>query len=129
MSIKRASKQQEARLDAVFHALADGTRRRIVASLAPGPVSVSELAAPFSISLPAVSKHLDVLEQAGLVRRERDGRFQRCYLTSEPLDDARAFIDRYRTFWQGNLDGLAAFVEQAASLELSTAHQKAKKKP
>jgi DNA-binding transcriptional ArsR family regulator len=111
MSTRRASAKQEAELDLVFHALADGTRRRIVAGLSRGPVSVGELAAPFAISLPAVSKHLDVLERAGLIRRERDGRFLRCHLTSAPLEDASAFIERYRCFWQSSLDRLADFVE------------------
>ena len=110
MSTRRAA-ARDATLDAVFHALADGTRRRLVAGLARGPVSVGELAAPFAISLPAVSKHLDVLERAGLIRREREGRFLRCYLSSEPLDAARAFIDEYRSFWQSSLDQLAEYVE------------------
>jgi DNA-binding transcriptional ArsR family regulator len=110
MSIAAAAKKEQ-RLDAVFHALSDTTRRQIVAGLSRGALSVSELAAPFSISLPAVSKHLDVLERAGLVRRERDGRFQRCHLLVSPLDDASAFIEHYRSFWQGNLEQLARFVE------------------
>jgi DNA-binding transcriptional ArsR family regulator len=101
----------EHRLDAVFHALADGTRRRIVGALSRGPASVTELAAPFSISLPAISKHLDVLERAGLVQRERDGRFQRCHLIASPLDDASEFIERYRSFWHASLEQLAEFVE------------------
>jgi DNA-binding transcriptional ArsR family regulator len=99
-------------LDAVFHALADRTRRRLVDRLSRGPCCVSELAAPFSISLAAISKHLDVLEQAGVVRRERQGRFQRCVLAPGALDDARDFIDRYRAFWEGTLDELADFVER-----------------
>jgi DNA-binding transcriptional ArsR family regulator len=111
MSTGRVAAKKEAQLDAVFHALADGTRRRIVAGLARGPVSVGELAAPFAISLPAVSKHLDVLERAGLIRRERDGRFLRCHLTAAPLDDASAFIDHYRSFWQTSLAQLASYVE------------------
>jgi DNA-binding transcriptional ArsR family regulator len=110
MSIATSSKKDQ-RLDAVFHALADETRRRIVDGLSRGPVSVTELAAPFSISLPAVSKHLDVLERAGLVRRQRDGRFQRCHLVSAPLEDAGAFIERYRSFWHDTLEQLAEFVE------------------
>jgi DNA-binding transcriptional ArsR family regulator len=100
------------KLDAVFHALADSTRRRIVQRLLHGPRSVSELAAPFSISLAAVSKHLDVLETAGVVRRERDGRFQRCHLTPSALDDAWDFVEHYRSFWQGNLEQLAEYVER-----------------
>jgi DNA-binding transcriptional ArsR family regulator len=113
MSTATSSKKVQ-RLDAVFHALADETRRRIVDGLSRGPVSVTELAAPFSISLPAVSKHLDVLERAGLVRRERDGRFQRCHLVAAPLDDAGAFIERYRSFWNDTLEQLAEFVESGA---------------
>jgi DNA-binding transcriptional ArsR family regulator len=103
---------REARLDAVFHALSDGTRRKIVHRLSRGPSSVSELAAPFAISLAAVSKHLDVLEEAGVVRRERDGRFQRCSLRADAFDVARDFIERYRPFWEGTLDQLADYVEK-----------------
>lgn len=102
---------KDERLDTVFHALADGTRRQLVDRLSHGPASVSELAAPFSISLAAISKHLDVLEGAGMVLRERDGRFQRCRLTPEALDEARAFIDHYRPFWEATLDQLARHVE------------------
>jgi DNA-binding transcriptional ArsR family regulator len=127
MSTAKSSKKDH-RLDAVFHALSDSTRRRIVAGLSRGPVSVSELAAPFVISLPAVSKHLDVLERAGLVRRERDGRFQRCHLVAAPLDDASAFIERYRSFWQGTLEQLAEFVEGRVESSPSTATP-SKRKP
>jgi DNA-binding transcriptional ArsR family regulator len=104
--------KKDAHLDAVFHALADATRRRLVDRLARGPCSVGELAAPFPISLAAISKHLDVLERAGVVRRQRDGRFQRCLLEPGAFDDARDFIDRYRAFWEGTLDELADFVER-----------------
>jgi DNA-binding transcriptional ArsR family regulator len=103
--------KRERHLDAVFHALADRTRRRLVDRLSQGSCCVSELAAPFSISLAAISKHLDVLEEAGVVRRERHGRFQRCMLAPGALDDARDFIERYRAFWEGTLDQLADFVE------------------
>jgi DNA-binding transcriptional ArsR family regulator len=110
-----ASSKKERQLDAVFHALADSTRRQIVRGLSRGSASVSELAEPFDMSLPAVSKHLAVLERAGLVRRERDGRFQRCRLLAAPLDDASEFIEHYRSFWQHNLERLAQFVEGAAT--------------
>lgn len=120
MSTAKRSKRDH-RLDAVFHALSDSTRRRIVDGLSRGPASVSELAAPFVISLPAISKHLDVLERAGLVRRERDGRFQRCHLVAAPLDDASVFIERYRSFWQGTLEQLAEFVEDRAESPASLA--------
>lgn len=111
MSRAGAQKKTEERLDAVFAALSDGTRRRIVARLAEGPASVTELSLPFAMSLPAVSKHLRVLEGAKLLRRERDGRFQRCYLEPAALEDAAAFIDRYRAFWEDTLDELAKYVE------------------
>ena len=112
MSRLAAKKTNEARLDAVFSALSDGTRRRIVARLAEGPASVTELAEPFAMSLPAVSKHLRVLESARLLRRERDGRFHRLYLQPSALEDAATFIERYRTFWEDTLDQLAAYVEE-----------------
>lgn len=105
------TKRSEAALDAVFSALADPTRRRIVARLARGPASVTELAAPFEMSLPAVSKHLRVLEQAGLLQRERDGRLHRCSLDARPLATAAAFIDRYRVFWTDTLAELARYLE------------------
>ena len=101
----------EARLTSIFSALADPTRRRILVRLARGPASVSDVAKPIKMSLPAVSKHLDVLEQAGLLRRERDGRIQRCHLEPLPLEDASLFIDRYRGYWDDNLARLAEFVE------------------
>jgi DNA-binding transcriptional ArsR family regulator len=112
MSSTRAAARKDERLDAVFHALSDTTRRRIVARLARGPECVGELAAPFSISFAAVSKHLDVLEGAGLLRRQRDGRFQRCHLTPRGLDGANEFIEHYRSFWTDTLDQLAEYVER-----------------
>jgi DNA-binding transcriptional ArsR family regulator len=99
------------RLDAVFGALADPTRRRILAKLTRGPASVGELAEPFEMSLPAVSKHLSVLERAGLIRRERDGRIQRCQLDGRPLQSASEFIEHYRIFWESSLDQLAEYLE------------------
>jgi DNA-binding transcriptional ArsR family regulator len=111
MSSKAAAARKDERLDAVFHALADTTRRRIVAELARGPSSVGDLAAPFSISLAAISKHIDVLEDAGVVARARDGRFQRCQLEPHALDDAMSFIEHYRSFWTDTLDGLADYLE------------------
>jgi DNA-binding transcriptional ArsR family regulator len=101
------------RLDAVFSALSDPTRRRIIARLSQGPASVGELAEPFAMSLPAVSKHLSVLERAGLLRRERDGRIHRCQLDAQPLEAASQFIESYRTFWENSLDQLAEYLEDA----------------
>ncbi len=111
MSSKTAAARKDERLDAVFHALADTTRRRIVDRLSRGPSSVGELAAPFSISLAAISKHLDVLEEAGVVGRARDGRFQRCRLEPHALDEVSSFVEHYRSFWSDTLDGLAEYLE------------------
>lgn len=101
----------DAALDAVFSALSDRTRRRILARLSQRPATVGELAAPFSMSLPAVSKHIRVLERAGLLRRERDGWYHNCSLEGRPLQSAGEFIDRYRSFWEGTLAELARYVE------------------
>jgi DNA-binding transcriptional ArsR family regulator len=98
-------------LDSVFSALGDPTRRRILMRLARGPTAISELAEPFAMTLPAVSKHLRVLERAGLVRREREGGYYRCYLQAGPLESAAAFLQRYRPFWEQTLDELARYVE------------------
>src|SRR5688572_8231404 len=99
-------------LDRVFHALGDRTRRALLARLAAGPATVTELAAPFDMSLPAVSKHIRVLEAAGLVERTIEGRVHRCALDAAPLRDAVEWLAAYRTFWTGTLDALAAFVEE-----------------
>jgi DNA-binding transcriptional ArsR family regulator len=99
-------------LDRVFHALADRTRRRLLAQLAERPSTVTELAAPFEMSLPAVSKHIKVLERAGLITRTVDGRLHRCSLGAAPLRGVAAWLDPYRTFWTTTLDALARFVEE-----------------
>ncbi|MDH3291258.1 MAG: metalloregulator ArsR/SmtB family transcription factor [Gemmatimonadota bacterium] len=91
-------------LDRVFGALADKTRRQILARLSEGDATVGELARPFSISRPAISKHLRVLEKAGLVRRARAGRISRCGLDAAPLKDAADWVEHYREFWKGQLD-------------------------
>src|SRR4051812_21825676 len=108
------SRAAEARTDAVFGALADPTRRRILARLSRGEASVGELAEPFAMSLPAVSKHLRVLERAGLLRRERDGRVHRCRLDAAPLDCAAEVIDRLRGYWEEQLGELARYLEGEA---------------
>ena len=102
----------EAKLDATFAALADPTRRAILARLARGDVNVGSLARPFDMSLPAVSKHLRVLERAGMLRQDRQGRVRLCRLRADPLKAAARWIDRYSRFWTQQLDALAAFVEQ-----------------
>lgn len=106
-------KYSEGVLDATFGALADATRRGILARLARGESSVSELAAPYEISLPAVSKHLRVLENAGLVVRHKDGRVHRCRLIAEPMKDAAEWIERYRLFWELQFDALARYLEES----------------
>jgi len=103
------------RLDRTFGALADGTRRAILARLAKSDATVGELARPFRVSRPAISKHLRVLERAGLVRRSRDGRLSRCALDAGALRDAAAWVDCYREFWTGRLDALARFIEKRRS--------------
>ncbi|PYU32191.1 MAG: transcriptional regulator [Acidobacteria bacterium] len=100
-------------LDATFAALSDPTRRGILARLAQGETSVSALAAPYDISLPAVSKHLRVLESAGLVVRQKDGRVHRCRLIAAPMRDAAAWIEQYRQFWERQLEALARFLEES----------------
>jgi DNA-binding transcriptional ArsR family regulator len=102
----------EEKLDRVFSALADQTRRGLLSRLAEKPATVTELAAPWKMSLPAVSKHIRVLERAGLVTRTVDGRVHRCSLSAVPLRDAELFIARYRSFWEETLDSLARYVER-----------------
>jgi len=92
------------RLSTTFSALADPTRRAILARLVSGTASVTELAEPFQMSLPAVSKHLKVLERAGLVARSREAQWRRCRLEAGPLKDAADWLDRYRRFWEQSLD-------------------------
>ena len=93
-------------LNTTFAALADPTRRAILARLATGPATVSELAEPFPVSLPAVSKHLKVLERAGLIIRGRSAQWRPCRLEAQPLEDASNWIDRYRKFWEASFNQL-----------------------
>ncbi len=105
-------KYSDSELNKVFHALSDSTRRGILARLAQGDAVVTELAEPFDMSLPAISKHLTVLEKAGLLRRHKDGRIRRCQLIAEPLQPAADWIKFYRQFWETKLDSLAAYLEK-----------------
>jgi DNA-binding transcriptional ArsR family regulator len=100
-----------ATLDATFAALADPTRRAILAQLTLGTSTVTELAEPFDISLPAVSKHLRVLEDAGLLVRQREGRVHRCSLDPEPIARAADWIGEMRSFWESQFEVLAAYIE------------------
>lgn len=98
------------RLSRTFSALADPTRRAILARLASGEASVSELAAPFAMSLPAVSKHLKVLERAGLIVRGREAQWRPCRLQARPLKGASEWLQRYRVFWEQSLDRLEGYL-------------------
>jgi DNA-binding transcriptional ArsR family regulator len=104
-------------LDRTFGALADPTRRRILAQLAKGEECVTDLARPHAMSLAAVSKHLIVLEKAGLVKRRRDGRVHSLRLQARPLKEAQAWINRYREFWEGNLDQFEKYLDQLQKQE------------
>jgi DNA-binding transcriptional ArsR family regulator len=103
---------QPTNLDATFAALADPTRRAILARLAAGEHTVSELAAPFDISLPAISRHLRVLEQASLITKLRDGQHRRCRLDPQALDRAADWLEFQRRFWNQSLDRLALHLRQ-----------------
>src|ERR1700694_1800095 len=105
------------RLDAPFAALADGTRRAILARLASGEASVSELAAPFEMSMPAVSKHLKVLERAGLIARGREAQWRPCRLEAAPLKEVADWLDHYRAFYEASLDRLDAYLKDIQSKE------------
>lgn len=108
----RTSRKAEERLDRVFGALSDSTRRAMLARLTRGPAGVTELAQPFAISLQAVSKHLKVLERAGLVAREIDGREHRCSLRAGALETAAQWIAHRRVFWERTLDALEDHLTQ-----------------
>jgi DNA-binding transcriptional ArsR family regulator len=98
-------------LSATFAALADPTRRAILARLASGETSVTELAAPFEMTTPAVTKHLKVLERAGLITRSRQAQWRPCQLNATPLHEAADFIEQYRQFWEQSFDRLDAYLK------------------
>jgi len=104
-------------LTTTFTALADPTRRAILARLALGEASVTELAEPFTMSLPAVSKHLKVLERAGLITRGRSAQWRPCRLAPEPLKDASVWLETYRRFWEESLDRLADYLDELQQTE------------
>jgi DNA-binding transcriptional ArsR family regulator len=101
----------ESRLNAVFHALSSPTRRGILRQLAAREITVGELAEPYEMSVAAISKHLDVLEGAGLIERTKEGRVTRCRFHPEPLIDASRILDDYRSFWSRRLDSLEAYFD------------------
>ena len=105
-------KYSSGRLNRTFAALADPTRRRMLEQLAGGELCVTALARPHSMSLPAISKHLRVLEKAGLLRRRRYGRVHEMQLEAKPLKQAAQWVEEYRKFWEGSLDRLAEYLEK-----------------
>ena len=105
------------RLSATFAALADPTRRAILARLASGEAAVTELGEPFDMSLPAISKHLKVLERAGLIARGREAQRRPCRLEAAPLKDVSEWLERYRRFWEARLDRLDAYLQQLKTKE------------
>ena len=117
-------------LDATFSALSDPTRRAILAKLAEGEASVMELAAPFAMSQPAISKHLRVLENAGLISKGRDGQKRPCRIEAEPLEAANEWLERYREFWEQNYQRLDNLLETLLEEQKpkSTRSSKRKKK-
>jgi len=112
LTVNQMVKYQSRSLNRTFAALADPTRRRILAHLAQGDRRVTDLARPHDMSLPAVSKHLRVLEKAGLLRRRRYGRVHEMRLDAKPLKQAAQWVEEYRKFWEGSLDRLAAYLEK-----------------
>lgn len=103
--------QSSATLDATFAALADPTRRAIIARLATGEASVTELAQPFSISQPAISRHLKVLEEAGLISRGRDAQWRPARLEAGPLGEVAAWVEQYRQYWDSRFDALDRYLK------------------
>ncbi|MDB5978804.1 MAG: ArsR family transcriptional regulator [Nevskia sp.] len=113
------------RLSTTFAALADPTRRAILARLADGEVSVQELAEPFDISLPAVSRHLKVLEHAGLIARGREAQWRPCRLQAGPLKDIAAWVEEYRRYWDESFDRLDIYLNELQGKEKK--HERKKK--
>ena len=104
-------------LSTTFAALADPTRRAILARLATGQLSVTDLAAPFDMSLPAISKHLRVLETAGLITRSREAQWRPCRIEARPIKEVAAWAERYRAVWEQRFDRLDTYLEQLKSKE------------
>lgn len=111
-------------LSRTFAALADPTRRAILARLALGETSVTELAAPFKMSAPAVTKHLKVLESAGLISRSRQAQWRPCHLEAAPLHEAADFMEQYRQFWEQRFDRLDSYLQQLQVKERKNGRKK-----
>lgn len=106
------------RLSTTFSALADPNRRAILARLASGEASVGELAKPMKMTMPAVTKHLKVLQRAGLIRQERRAQFRPCYLVAQPLKEASDWVEEYRRFWEQSLDRLEIYLRELQATEI-----------
>ena len=111
-------------LSETFGALADPTRRAILARLASGEASVTELAAPFDMSMPAISKHLKVLERAGLIARGREAQWRPCRLQAGPLQDVAGWVEHYRRFWEGSFDRLDDYLKKLKGQDSKTKEKK-----
>jgi DNA-binding transcriptional ArsR family regulator len=116
--------KQAIRLNATFAALADPTRRAILTRLASGEASVMELAKPFAMSQPAISKHLRVLEGAGLISRGRDAQRRPCRIEAKPLEEASGWLEGYRQIWEGNFERLDALLDDLKSQQKPHGHTK-----
>jgi DNA-binding transcriptional ArsR family regulator len=126
--IEDAEPSPDEHLDRVFFALADPVRRRILERLETAPLLVSELAQPFAISLQAVSRHIQMLVRAGLVRQERSGRISRCSLELGPVMDAALWINRYSKYWQSQFDLLGSVLTEIAEQQAPPAPKTARKR-
>lgn len=111
-------------LSTTFAALADPTRRAILSRLASGETSVTELAEPFHITLPAVTKHLKVLERAGLITRSRDAQWRPCHLNAEPLREVSGWVEQYRKHWEQRLDRLEDYLKKLQAKEKKNGRRK-----
>jgi DNA-binding transcriptional ArsR family regulator len=116
------------RLSETFGALADPTRRAILARLVAGEASVTELASPFDMSMPAISKHLKVLERAGLIARGREAQWRPCRLQAGPLQDVAGWVEHYRQFWEDSFDRLDDYLQELKQQELKQQDSGNKKK-
>jgi DNA-binding transcriptional ArsR family regulator len=114
-------------LSATFSALADPTRRAILARLASGEISVTKLAAPFAMSMPAISKHLKVLERAGLIARGREAQWRPCRLEAGPLKDVSQWVETYRQFWEESFDRLDVYLAELKEKETKEKKKHARK--
>jgi DNA-binding transcriptional ArsR family regulator len=111
-------------LSTTFAALADPTRRAILARLASGEISVTKLAEPFEMSMPAISKHLKVLERAGLIARGREAQWRPCRLEASPLKDVADWVEKYRRFWEESFDRLDAYLAEMKNAEMKNKEKK-----